>query len=176
MPFAELTVHTHTRTPLTCAWVLPRGRASTRHLGHVLGHFSPGSVTLTPMGWGALTPTNSRLQILSHPPASLLSSLSPTLGWGAATPFLFRLWLRGCSWGWGTPHPPQVPPVLQAWSLTLFFSLFLSFPLSGSLSSISGSPSSHGSPFSWFTFSCPSFLPAPSFHLCSGSRILAVWP
>ena len=134
MPFAELIVHTHTHThthTLTCAWVLPRGRASACHLGHLLGHFSPGSVTLTPMGWGTLTPTNSRLQILSHPPASFLSALSPVLGCGAATLFLFRLWLRGCSWGQGSPHPPQVPPLLQAWPLTLFFSLFcLSLSLS----------------------------------------------
>ena len=165
--------HTHTHTH-TLAWalVLPRGRAGAHHLGHLWGHFCPGSVSFTPTGWGTVTPTSSRLQILSHPLASFLSTLVTHAGWGVMT-FLFRLWLRGCSWGQSAPHPPQVLPVLQALSLTLFFSLFV-FPFVWSLSSISGSPSSCVSPFSWLTFSFLSFL--PSFNLCSGSHTLAVWP
>ena len=108
---------THTHTP----WPVP-GCHPEAELAPVTWGISWG--TLTPMGWGTLTPTNSRLQILSHPPASFLSALSPALDCRAATPFLFRLWLRGCSWGQGSPHPPQVPPLLQAWPPTLFFSLF----------------------------------------------------
>ena len=168
MPFAELTVHTHTSTPLTCAWVFPRGRASARHLGHLLGHFSPGSVTLTPMGWGTFTPTNSRLQILSHPPASFLSGLGG--GYPISVQTLAPRLLLGP--GHPTPSPgPSCSSSLVPHSVFLSFSVFP--PLWVSV------PHLWISIFPWLSsllvYFFLSFLPAcPILYLCSGSRMLAV--